>query len=314
MKETKGSLIETMRGMLETASKSVKEILSYTINAYDKDAKSVTLQDIKDTIADVTEMLLPQTVIPMENQLKIVKKVDKVEEKKVVKTKLSEAEGKAKLEAILEEKKPLAEEEVAITSVKKDTKKKKVTPPPQEDPSLKKLDMLVTLPDTLDTKVGKLKVRRDIKNIKEVHALMNDDVDIVICMYWNKRQLRQFPYDPLGILKVVPTSFTDDLDIIDLLYASEEGLQLLGVSIYTEVPMVILPQGFETDEDGLRYANGAEFQIYEVVSEEGQEDEVVEDEEDEEIEEIELDTPPIPQSKVVKTVQIPDKKKIGKKK
>lgn len=285
-KMTKEVIVENLKGYLANAKKEVKEVIDYTINAYEENPRNITMADLKDTLEYVKEMLaVKQEVLPIENSLKVPKKSNKevlkdvIKEEKVTvlkKPKKTEEEVLKDLEESIiedeEETEEILEEEVKAKEEKpkKVTKKedKPVTPKKEKvvTPTLKTVEVLASMPETLDTLVGKLKIRPDIKDIKELHTLIDDGVQLVICMYWNKRQLKQFDYDALNINPKKFTEFPNDLDIVDIMYASENGLVVYGVSLYTEVSVVLRPQEFATDPDtGLRYESGAEYQIYELV-------------------------------------------------
>ena len=70
----------------------------------------------------------------------------------------------------------------------------------------------------------------------------------------------------MGVNPNRPKSFEHDLDLIEVTFAN--NLVVTGCSLYSYVPQILLPADFEQDEDGMRYANGCEFQVYEIIEEE----------------------------------------------
>lgn len=293
-KITKEQMVENVRGFMTSTNKAVKEMVEYTMKVYNENPRNLTIADLKDTLDTIKDMLSQgqQEILPLENSLKVKgKNKDKGDNKVVTlkKNTKSEEEALKEIGDILDEDENDEPEEETITK-KEDSKKvikkkkddaktddkkeepketKKVTPKEDTNKPLKTFEMLATMPETFDSLIGKLKVRPDIKDIKELHDLVEAGQQLVICVYWNKRQLKQFDYDALGINPSKKVKeFTNDLDIVDIMYASENGLVVYGVSLYTEVATVIRPDGFATDPDtGLRYESGAEYQIYEIIEE-----------------------------------------------
>lgn len=112
-------------------------------------------------------------------------------------------------------------------------------------------------PDTLDIEGTTFTIAHDINNIEDFNM---DSYQYEFAFFWNKRHLKQFTYlNPPTVKK--PTSFKNDLDLAQLIYMSDNGHVMYAVSDYTESMYTIYPSDLE-EVDGLRIANGIEFQIY----------------------------------------------------
>lgn len=151
-------------------------------------------------------------------------------------------------------------------STKKNTNKKGATPKNKPVENKKEESLF---PEILEIKaIGKLKLRSDLKNIKEIHDAKdnNEDLSLVFATYWNKKDLKKYNYDPIGVLskEEYPLEFEKDLDIMQPLHISDSGKVIYAVSVYTDVMNSFLDSDFE-QLDGQRFSNGVEFQVYEVV-------------------------------------------------
>jgi hypothetical protein len=272
-KLNKSELVNEVRGYMNSVSKEVKDWASYIVKAYDENPRNVTMEDIKETLVSIKELVSPQeALLPMENSLKPKKNVKK-ESNKSVDDVLGEIEDSIDAE---EEAKHDSESEVAVdkeekvkklTPKKPKTEEKPKTESKKKEPIVKTTEAkVVSFPDEYESKTGKLVARRDITSIQQLKEEFEEKQgDLVVCAYWTARDLRQYEYDPMRVNPKPVKSFADDLDIQLITYVGETGTMFTTVSLYTEVPFIFTPVGFETDEDGLRYMNGVEYQIYEVV-------------------------------------------------
>ena len=64
-----------------------------------------------------------------------------------------------------------------------------------------------------------------------------------------------------------PKEFDNDLDLVSCIYLSDEGTLAIGVSSYTDAPYIIAPEDMKVTEDGFRYSNQMEFEVYRLVGE-----------------------------------------------
>lgn len=227
--------------------KEVRETIEYNLNAYSKNKRNLTLEDIQDTISFLEE----QTKKKFEEYL-----VDAMDKEPV------QVENSTKEQPEVE---------------KKQLPKSKKDEPKKEDNKnfvkheLVNMEVLKTFPLELESKTlgAKLKLRPDIKDINDVATAYNNGHDIVIATYWTKRHLIQYAdsYDPMEINPNPPKSFENDLDLVEITFANE--LVVTGCSLYSYVPHTFKPKDFTIHEDDMRYCNGMEFQVYEVVDIQG---------------------------------------------
>lgn len=258
-KVTKSQIIEGLRSLEGNYSLSadVQAIVDYTLDTFAENPRDVPMDELKEVMKVVEEGTGKKFAEILAKSTGEAPKTEKAEPKKVGnKTAENSEKGKIIVPKVNKnEGEPIEEEKPkkATSSVAK----------PHQD-------YLAKFPETLVSKSlkGTLKIRRDLVTIQDVVKAYNNDEDIVIATYWTKKLLRQYAqsYDPMGINPNRPTSFEHDLDLIEITYANE--LVITGCSLYSYVPQIILPRDFEQDEDGMRYANGCEWEIYEVVSEE----------------------------------------------
>ena len=115
-------------------------------------------------------------------------------------------------------------------------------------------------PQTLELKDGsKYELASDIKDMDDLYNAINKEETIFFAFYWTKADLKKFPYFD-GILGRF-TSFEKDFDLATCFYISDEKVVAYGLSMYTEAFYTIIPEMLE-EVDGVRYAQGIEFQIY----------------------------------------------------
>lgn len=273
-KVTKSQIIEGLKNLGEKFQLNVEDqsVIDYTLDAYEENARNVTMDDLKEvmtTVADATGKSFAEILgreesteapkvegkakLPNKKEAENSTKEDTTQTKKpvVVPKNNNKAEGKPVEEAKPEETKSEGKKATA-----------KVTKPHEE--------YLASFPETLvsESLKGTLKLRKDLVTIQDVVKAFNNDEDIIVATYWTKKLLKQYAqgYDPMGINPNRPKSFEHDLDLIEITYAND--LVVTGCSLFSYVPQILLPVDFEQDENGMRYANGCEFQVYEVVSEE----------------------------------------------
>lgn len=253
-KAKKDVLVEGLRYAMENIemSETSKSIIEYTITGFEENERNVTKKDLKDTI----EGLEIETGINFLDDI-----INTVIEPEVKKDEEPQPEAEDKTKKILPTKKdtPKVDNSVKQTSKSKESTLKSTT------------QYLESFPETLvSTKLegATIKLRTDIKTIEDVKKAYDNREDIVIATYWTKKLLKQFDtgYDPMNINPNRPTEFEHDLDLVEITYANE--LVVTGVSLYSYVPQILLPKDFAQDENNMRYCNGCEFQIYEVLESE----------------------------------------------
>lgn len=125
--------------------------------------------------------------------------------------------------------------------------------------------LVVSFPSELVIEeLGTLVLNTEIATVQDVQSAVDNGDTLIFAVYWDERLLRQYEYDTLKIGTPVK-KFDNDLDLCQILYVNENGKAVVTNSLYTEVLSVFLAKDLAVDEvTGLRYANGAEFAIYNV--------------------------------------------------
>lgn len=263
-KVTKSQIIEGFKAMASkfTLSAQAQSELDYTVDSFEENPRNVTMDDLK----------VLRQVLETETGHKIVDYIEGVAPTQ------SNVENKVKALPSKKEQANNVKEENSVKPVEPKEEEKEEENPPVEEPkqeateSISKIakphnDYLAKFPETLvsESLKGTLKVRRDLKTIQDVANAWAKGEDITIATYWSKKLLKQYSqgYDPMNINPNRPKSFEHDLDLIEVTFANE--LVVTGCSLYSYVPQIFVPYDFEADEDEMRYANGCEFEIYEII-------------------------------------------------
>lgn len=289
---TKSQIIDGLKkiGGFISANAEIQAEIDFVVDEFAENDRNVTMEDLKPIIASVenfTKKGFVQLVQEADGQqtVDIVKdevkpEEDKKEKKKVLPKKNTEkAETSKKIinikkteEANNPDKEEVNKGEEIKEVAKKEVKKEEVkeTKKAPTSKKAKEEELVELLPQIINSKSLKadLVARPDLKTIKDIAKAFAEGTDFVIATYWTRRHLKQFAssYDPMNINPNRPTAFENDLDLIEVTYAND--LVVTGVSLYSSVPQIFLPINFDRDEEyGLRFANGVEFEIYEVVEE-----------------------------------------------
>ena len=270
-KVTKSQIIEGLKNLGDRVQLNVEtqSVIDYTLDAYEENDRNVTMDDLKEVLATVKESTgLSDSEIILGKSTTDTPKSEgkaKLPSKKEAENSVKEGTTKPVVVPKNKNKSEGSRVEEVKSEEKKETKKattSKVQKPHEE--------YLASFPETLvsESLKGTLKLRKDLKTIQDVADAWANNEDIVIATYWTKKLLKQYAqgYDPMNINPNRPKSFEHDLDLIEVTFAN--NLVVTGCSLYSYVPQIILPDEFEQDENGMRYANGCEFQVYEIIEEE----------------------------------------------
>lgn len=276
--QTKAGIVEYLEKNLGSIS---DESLAKQVGHVLKNVAKVKLEDLKAVSTEVASFLIMgESLAPVENKVKITPKkqvAPQEVEKKAVKpvvAKKAEVVSKVDLttaEAIdevankAEEKKPVVKAKAKVEPKAQDTK----TPAKKESKAKENaIDMLGNFPREIDSQLGKLVFTDKYTTFEEFRkATEEEGKELVFAVYWSKRILRQFNYDAVGMLKNgSPKSFENDLDLVTPMYNGSVNNTVFGLSAYTEY-MYIFVDGELAIEDDLRFVNGAEYALYEVVAE-----------------------------------------------
>ena len=265
-KMTKKQVVELLKMVGDNVQipAEAKADIDFIVNDFKENSRNVSATELQETIKNI-EKATNKTISELQSEA----------------TKAGATIVEVKPEEAKKETKKLAKKDTAETSKKvikpKEEKAEKVekTETPKETttksakPTVVPMDMVTVFPEELTVESldgATLKLRTDLKTIKDITVAYNNDIDFVIATYWNKRQLKQYAdsYDPMRINPNRPKEFENDLDLIEVTFAHD--LVVTGCSIYSIVPQIFLPENFEQDENNIRYANGVEFQVYQVIS------------------------------------------------
>ena len=270
-KVTKSQIIEGLKNLGDRVQLNVEtqSVIDYTLDAYEENDRNVTMDDLKEVLATVKEStgLSDSEIILGKSTTDTPKSEGKAKLPSKKEAENSVKEGTTK--PVVVPKNKNKSEGSPIEEVKSEEKKetKKATTSKVQKPHE---EYLASFPETLvsESLKGTLKLRKDLKTIQDVADAWANNEDIVIATYWTKKLLKQYAqgYDPMNINPNRPKSFEHDLDLIEVTFAN--NLVVTGCSLYSYVPQIILPDEFEQDENGMRYANGCEFQVYEIIEEE----------------------------------------------
>lgn len=277
MKITTKTTKEQLKSILGANASAVKkqdnnlyDRIVYASKMCKEDDSKVLRKDLADLVKEVIKLLGDKIVDPTvtkatpvaENSVKKLtkgaNKKQKSEEEPVPEVEESE-ETPAK-----EEKAEKVDKKSAKKSLgkKKESKKDGVTV--LESNNDKTVQMAKMFPKTVKVGENTYELATDIKTMEQLYEEVekSGSDSIVFAYYWTKRHLRQFPY--YGGLLGQPKSFPDDLDFATAIYVSDEGKVCYQISAYTEALYAVIPNDLE-EEDGIRYNNGMEYQIYRAV-------------------------------------------------
>lgn len=286
-KTTKKGLVEFIKESAPKLTgkklKSLADQVAYTMKKFGEDANQVFKDDLLLLAQDIQTAIGVPEVAPVENSLKSA--VKKVEEPAPAPAPVAKKPTLAKKAAETDTDKAVEKIMNIIEGGKSDkpklAPKGKSEPAPAEKPVEKKKaslvksktppasDKAVVLAEQFPAEftaegVGKLKSNMEIKTMKDLFDAVQAGKSLVFGMYWSARHLKQFPYDTYAINSKKFKEFPNDLDLSQLVYVSEEHKVAYAVSAYSEVVYSILPNDLEI-QDGMRYTNGIEYNIYEVI-------------------------------------------------
>ena len=267
-KSPKKDLVEYLRSLLgEIKSENLKSRVNYTLKSFGEDEKSVSKSDVYGLIREIIEPKKDKKA-PVENQ-----------PKPALKSKKAEKPAKASDE-------DESKEEAPAPKAKKPLKKDKA--PKKPEAKVETTDDLVKgsrplarlFPATIEHEaLGTLKACYDkYLDWNSIREALNNGTELIFAAYWTKRHLKEYGYAHMTGCPVPKSGFPDDLDMLQALYACENVERVYVISAYTEAVFAfngedIVPVECETNDGekyNVRYSNGMEFEIYEVVKSEGE--------------------------------------------
>lgn len=218
-----------------------------------KTNKKTEGQVAMETVVVKEEVKTPETTKkttrkPKETALKPAKKTtDKVEEEPK-----KEAEPKKEVKPEVKEE-PKKEVKKTTTETKKEVVST-LAPP----------DMVQMFPEVLAVKFMDEKLilaKNKYKTVSSLNKAIEEGKEIYFACYWTKRHLEQFDY--AGQFDVaVPKSFPNSLDLAQVVFVCEHAKgKFYALSSYTEA-MYAFREADLVEENGIRFSNGMEFQVY----------------------------------------------------
>ena len=272
-KTTKEQLKSILGANVKAVQKKDKDLfdrIAYADKMAKQDDSKVTRKDLVDLVKEVMTLLGDKLVEPAlaqgtpatpvepkaENSVKKLNSKKQGKEAPKAESKTAETKEDSKTTAEQGDKKAPKKSLGSKKSKEGDTESSKKTV------QTKAFVLAEVFPETFELDGQTYEIARDIANMGQLHDALEKDETLVFAMYWTKRHIKQFGYG-VDTLKA-PKEFPMDLDIATCIYVSDECIVAYAVSSYTEVCYMYMPNDIE-EVDGLRYANGVEFQIYRMV-------------------------------------------------
>lgn len=231
-KSTKENLIGVLRTNFKAVKdEALKDSIKYTVSRKDK----ATLADLRNLVREVKKALgkefneTPTYIAKAEASLK--PKAEKVET------------------PVEEKPEPKAEPKKA---------KKKSTKDSDTEPAKDvQLATSSVFPEVIKEYDEEYRLAHDVKTLADLEKATENGDEVMIACLWTKRHLRQFRYFNGWLGQ--PKSFKNDLDLCQLIWCTSKVAY--AVSNDTEAIYNFFPEDI-IEEDGVRYCNGMEYQIY----------------------------------------------------
>ena len=269
-KMTKADLKTLLEGYKDTVTdKSLKDRISYTLKKYGESTKKTVL----DLIGDVETALTPAP-LPVENSTKPTLK------KPTGKKSTPKAEPTEEPIEDKSEEKP--KKSTTKKSSGKSNKPKLVTPTKIDGATDKSAPMSAIFPEKIeDENIGTMIAVPDKYHTIDAlrKAVMEEGKTVVIAVYYPLPILKKYLYSTVEAAntRVPKKGFAHDLDIQQAIYCCEGIKVVYALSDYTEgifyyTEDMLTPIEVKDNATGktvkTRFANGAEFELYEVITDE----------------------------------------------
>lgn len=231
-KSTKENLIGLLRTNFKALKdEALKDSIKYTVSRKDK----ATFADLRNLVREVKKALgkefneTPTYIAKAESSLK--PKAEKVET------------------PVEEKPEPKAEPKKA--------KKKSTKDSDTEPAKAVQLANELAFPEVIKEYDEEYHLAHDVKTLADLEKATENGDEVMIACLWTKRHLRQFRYFNGWLGQ--PKSFKNDLDLCQLIWCTSKVAY--AVSNDTEAIYNFFPEDI-IEEDGIRYCNGMEYQIY----------------------------------------------------
>lgn len=235
----------------EVTDKNLQDRITYTANAWKKNADSVKLSDLRPLVKEV-EVLLPKEE---------KKPAPANSAKKTLKKSTAKAQPETQEEAPAEEEKKPEETKKPAKKLGKKTSAPKTAVEKSTDKGVA-FDLASAFVDEIHTEIGTLKKAQDIETFADLRKALEAEEEVYFAIYWTERHLRQFDYNGNLVNVKKPKKFDNDLDLVSCIYLSDEDKLAIGVSSYTDMPYIIQPDDMKVTEDGMRFTSNMEFELY----------------------------------------------------
>lgn len=243
-------LAEAEQILVANKETELADMVTYALKQYEASAKKVS----KDELIELCEEVQPV----IENvQNDIMDAVNKIfaEEPLPIET----SPKKLPLKKKDEPKQEAKEEEKPVETKKEDKPQPKVNKKNND----KVIELATQFPKKLKLEDDNIELDMSIQSLEDIRKGIEAGEEYIFAVYWTPRLIKQFNYDADGIADTKITKFDNDLDLCSPVHIAESGKVAYVISLYSDVMYMIKPEDLEVI-DGMRYTNGAEFNIYKV--------------------------------------------------
>lgn len=269
----KSEMAAFIKSNSKKVSKNLRDMANYTLKMYEDSPKSVTIQDLRTLVKEMQAELAiatPQATsasVKKEASEKTVEKSEKKAKKEKTSDKADTEEKPKKKESSKKKAEASAEEEEKPKKKNGGKKSKKFASGVEPKNTVgEAFDLAEVFKDEIETPLGVITKDDSIKSVKDVAKILDKGEKEVLCaVYWTERHLEQFAYANIEGIEQ-PKKFENDLDLVSIIFVAPDNSYMLGVSSYTFVPYTFSGKSLKQSK-GIRYTNGAEYNIYTIDAE-----------------------------------------------
>lgn len=132
--------------------------------------------------------------------------------------------------------------------------------------SRKEREFATKFPDFIERQVDEEMVKYSkcddmYTTLDSIRKASEDGYTLLFACFWSPRLLKQFNYKEQFDVDECPKAFPDNLDVAELLLTCDTMPKLFALSLETEAMYAFREEDLE-QVDGIRVANGLEFEIY----------------------------------------------------
>ncbi len=247
--------------LVANKEQELADVVTYALKQYQKNAKSVS----KDELVEICDEVQPILNNINEDIEVSAQKIFDIIEGKPLPVETSPKKpslGKKKTEPKVEEQ-PKKEEQPKVEEKKKETKEEKKKETKTAKKSDKVRELATQFPKELKLDGDTVELDLSVSSLEDLRVGIEKGEEYFIAVYWTPRLIKQFNYDEHGFADTKITKFENDLDICQLIHIADNHKVAYALSLYSNVMYMITPEDLEII-DGMRYTNGAEYNIYKV--------------------------------------------------